>query len=71
MRNRFYKLGLLVLLGSSVLATDIAAQEIANDFPNNILLLRMEGHLSSSLFGVIHDIFDCSDKIITDFWIAE
>ncbi|MBE6458860.1 MAG: carbohydrate porin [Alphaproteobacteria bacterium] len=30
MQNRFYKLGLLVLLGSSVLATDIAAQEIAN-----------------------------------------
>ena len=47
------------------------AQEVANDFPNNILLLRMEGHLSCSVYGDILDIWDCSDKIITDFWIAE
>ena len=47
------------------------AQQVANDFPNNILLLRMEGHLSCSMYGDIFDIWDCSDKIITDFWIAE
>lgn len=46
------------------------AQEVANDFPNNILLLRMDGHLSVSMFGEIWDIFDCSDEVITDFWIA-
>lgn len=47
------------------------AEEVANDFPNNILLLRMEGHLSASIFGVIHDIWDCSSEIISDFWIIE
>lgn len=45
------------------------AEEIAEDFPNNILLLRMKGHLSCSIYGVIHDIWDCSQEIITDFWI--
>lgn len=47
------------------------AKEIANDFPNSILILRMEGHLSTSICGIIHDIWDCSDEIITDFWIVE
>lgn len=47
------------------------AIEIAKDFKDNILLLRMDGHLSCSLFGIIYDIFDCSQEIITDFWIVE
>lgn len=47
------------------------AGEVAMDFPNNVLLLRMDGHLSCSINGVIHDIWDCSDEIITDFWIVD
>lgn len=46
------------------------AKEIAEDFPNDILLLRMEGHLTCSMYGDIFDLFDCSDEIITDFWIV-
>ena len=46
------------------------AAAIAEDFPDNILLLRMDGHLSCSMFGDIVDIWDCSDEIITDFWIV-
>ena len=46
------------------------AEEVAEDFPDDILLLRMNGHLSVSLFGVIHDIWNCSSKEITDFWIV-
>ena len=44
------------------------ASEIALDFKDNIIILRMDGHLSVALYGVIHDIWDCSDEIITDFW---
>ena len=47
------------------------AAEVADDFPNNILLLRMPGHLSCSVYSVIHDIFDCSSEFITDFWIVK
>lgn len=46
------------------------AEEVANDYPNDILLLRMEGHLSVSVFGDIMDIWDCSNELITDFWIV-
>lgn len=45
------------------------AQEVANDFPNNKILLRMDGHLSYAEHGNIYDIWDCSNEIITDFWI--
>lgn len=46
-----------------------SVKKIANDFPNDILLLRMEGHITTSICGVIHDIWDCSEEICTDFWI--
>ena len=46
------------------------AEEVANDFPNETLLLRMEGHLSCSICGIIYDIFDCSQEEITDFWVV-
>ena len=48
-----------------------SAEKIARNFSDCILLLRMDGHLSCSIFGVIHDIWDCSDEIITDFWIVD
>ena len=46
------------------------AEEVANDFPNNTLLLRMEGHLSVSICGIIYDIFNCSSEEIVEFWIV-
>lgn len=48
-----------------------SAVEVAKDFPDDILLLRMNGHLSCSIYGNIYDIFDCGDEIVTDFWIVE
>ena len=46
------------------------AEEVANDFPNDTLLLRMEGHLSVSVRGIIYDIFNCSSEEIVEFWIV-
>lgn len=47
------------------------AGEIAKEFSKDVLLLRMDGHLSCSINGMIYDIFDCSDEEVTDFWIVE
>lgn len=47
------------------------AATVAEDFPDSILLLRMDGHLSCSIFGDIVDIWNCSSEIITDFWIVD
>lgn len=45
-------------------------EEVAEDFSDKVLILRMRGHLSVSIFGDIHDIWDCSDEVVTDFWIV-
>lgn len=47
------------------------ASEIAEDYPYNILLLRMPQHLSCSIDGVIFDIWDCSNEIVTHYWIVD
>lgn len=47
------------------------ADEVAEDHPNNILLLRMSGHLSTSVDGVIWDIWNCGNEIVTDYWIVD
>lgn len=47
------------------------AAEIAELYPNSTLLLRMNGHLSCSICGVINDIWNCSDCVITDYWVCD
>lgn len=46
-------------------------EEIADKFCNEILLLRIEGHLTTSVKGTIYDIWDCSNEIVTDFWVIK
>lgn len=45
-------------------------EEVAENFIDDILLIRIEGHLTCSIFGVVHDIWNCEDEIVTDFWIV-
>lgn len=45
------------------------SEEVAFDFINDIVIIRMDGHLSVSIYGVIHDIWDCSEELVTDIWI--
>lgn len=46
-------------------------REIIDDFPDNTLILRMDGHLSCAVSSTLLDIFDCSEEIVTDFWIVK
>lgn len=43
--------------------------DIVEDFPNNILLIRIEGHLTCSYFGKIYDIWDCTEEKSDRFWV--
>ena len=45
--------------------------ELADLYPNNILLLRTDGHLTCSIDGVVYDIFDCRNEIVTHYWIVK
>lgn len=47
-----------------------SAEEIATYYCDDIVILRMEGHLSTSVFGIILDIWDCRDVEVTDYWLV-
>ena len=46
-------------------------KDISKEFSNCIVIIRIDGHLTCSLYGVIHDIWDCSEEIADIFWIVE
>lgn len=45
--------------------------EVAEDYPDNILLITMNGHITCSRYGVIYDSFDPRDRIVENAWIVE
>lgn len=45
-------------------------KDLCEMFPHNILIIRIDGHLTCSVFGVVHDIWDCTDKDVTCYWIV-
>ncbi len=50
---------------------DRTVEEIADRFCNEILLIRIKGHLTTSMKGIIYDIWDCSKELVTDFWVIK
>ena len=50
--------------------TKKSVREVAEDFNDDILIIRIEGHLTTSLYGNIYDVWDCSDEIVDTFWIV-
>lgn len=42
--------------------------EFAALHPEGVYLIRMNGHLSVLINGVIRDLWDCSDEYLTDVW---
>ncbi len=45
--------------------------EISKDYPNNILLITMNGHITCSKYGTIYDSFDCRNRVAEDAWIVK
>lgn len=44
-------------------------EEVAKDFYKDKVLIRIDGHLTCSIFGDIYDTWDCSDEIVDCFWV--
>lgn len=44
--------------------------EISSLYPNNTIIIRIEGHLTCSIDGIIYDLFDCTDRTVDCYWIA-
>lgn len=45
--------------------------DIAKRFRGEKVLIRIEGHLTCSMYGEVFDIWDCEDKIVDCFWIIK
>ena len=50
---------------------DAPVSEFAQQHPEGVYLIRMEGHLSTLVNGVIYDLWDCSYETLTDVWRVE
>ena len=48
-----------------------AVSEIAEQHPDDILIVRIQGHLTCVIKGVLFDIWDCTDEICDRYWIVE
>ncbi len=45
--------------------------EVAGEYPDKILLITMDGHITCSKYGIVYDSFDCRDRIVEDAWIVK
>ena len=46
-------------------------EQVANDFYDKTLIIRIDSHLTVSVNSIIKDIWDCSNEIVDCFWIVE
>jgi hypothetical protein len=52
-------------------AQGMTVHEIATAFSDKIVLIRLNGHLTVSKYGIIYDLWDCREEIADIFWIVE
>lgn len=45
--------------------------EVAGEYPENVLLITMNNHITCAKFGIIFDSFDCRDKLAEFCWIVK
>lgn len=57
-----------VLGGLPVNCEGMTADDFAELHPCGIYLLRMDGHITTLIDGVVYDIFDCRDRLLTNAW---
>lgn len=45
--------------------------EVAGTYPDNVLLITMNGHIVCAKYGIIYDSFDCRERIAEYCWIVK
>lgn len=45
--------------------------EIADMYENNAIIVRIDGHLTTCMYGTCVDIWDCTDEKVDCFWIVQ
>ena len=44
--------------------------EVAAAYPDNVLLITMNGHITCSRYGIVIDSFDCRDRVAEEAWVV-
>ena len=44
---------------------------VARTHPADVLIIRIDGHLTCAIYGKISDIWDCSQELVDCFWIVK
>lgn len=52
-------------------ANNKTVEMLCNDYPDNILLIRIDGHLTCCINGCCYDIWDCTNEKADIFWVIE
>ena len=50
---------------------NMTVNDFANKHNSGIFLLRMNGHITCLIDGIIYDIWDCREEVVTDAWRVE
>lgn len=45
--------------------------ELSDEYFDKKIIIRINSHLTCSIYGVVLDIWDCSDEKVDCFWIIE
>lgn len=51
-------------------ANNKSVGKLAKDYKNNILIIRIDGHLTMAEYGIVYDIWDCTNEKADVFWIV-
>lgn len=43
--------------------------DVAKQFKNNKVLIRIQGHLTVSDCGIVYDLWDCTRRLVDCYWI--
>ena len=46
-------------------------ESVALEYPRNKLVIRVDSHLTTSVNGIILDIWDCSSELVDCYWIIQ
>lgn len=49
---------------------DETVREVAQKYPYNKVIIRIDGHLTMSENGVVYDLWDCTHKLVDCYWIV-
>ena len=44
---------------------------IAEEYKRNVIIVRIDGHLTSCVYGTCVDIWDCTGEKVDCFWIVQ